>query len=284
MMAMQTEFEAKTAAEWLDVLLELPRKPVGIRFLLTQADYDDCKATALEGGMPYCTAVRWATMGRNYKMDADHCACFAASRALGLAPVPEDAVSGSRHAKLGVYENLGVSRTVARDMVYCAHRCVGVEIRPLAEYEKIPPDIVILVANPYNIMRVVQGYAYHHGQLTNVKVAGMCAICQECTSYPHERNMPNLSLLCSGTRCVAQWSKEEMAVGIPYHYLGRILSGLQRTVNPIEPNQDKQRIKERLQDAGLVGEMDIVLGQNYYTNAYGTPAQIAKQAKVEPKR
>jgi uncharacterized protein (DUF169 family) len=283
-MAMHTEVGAKAAAEWLDILLELPRKPVGIRFLLTQDDFDNCEATALAGGMPYCTAVRWATMGRNCKMDADHCACFAASRALGLASVSEEAISGSRHAKLGVYENLGVSRTVARDMVYCAHRCVGVEIRPLAEYEKNPPDIIILVSTPYNIMRVVQGYAYHHGQLTNVKVTGMCAICQECTSYPHERNMPNLSMLCSGTRCVAQWGKEEMAVGIPYHYLGRILSGLQHTVNPIEPNPDKERIAQRLNAAGLAVEMDIVLGKNYYTNAYGTPAQIAKRAKMESKR
>ena len=281
---MHTEVGAKAAAEWLDILLELPRKPVGIRFLLTQDDFDNCEATVLAGGMPYCTAVRWATMGCNYKMDADHCACFAASRALGLAAVSEEAISGSRHAKLGVYENLGVSRTVARDMVYCAHRCVAVEIRPLAEYEQVPPDIVILVSTPYNIMRIVQGYAYHHGQLANVKVAGMCAICQECTSYPHERNMPNLSMLCSGTRCVAQWGKEEMAVGIPYHYLGRILSGLQHTVNPIEPNPDKERIAQRLNAAGLAVEMDIVLGKNYYTNAYGTPAQIAKRAKMESKR
>jgi uncharacterized protein (DUF169 family) len=251
-MAMHTEVGAKAAAEWLDILLELPRKPVGIRFLLTQDDFDNCEATALAGGMPYS--------------------------------VSEEAISGSRHAKLGVYENLGVSRTVARDMVYCAHRCVGVEIRPLAEYEKNPPDIIILVSTPYNIMRVVQGYAYHHGQLTNVKVTGMCAICQECTSYPHERNMPNLSMLCSGTRCVAQWGKEEMAVGIPYHYLGRILSGLQHTVNPIEPNPDKERIAQRLNAAGLAVEMDIVLGKNYYTNAYGTPAQIAKRAKMESKR
>jgi uncharacterized protein (DUF169 family) len=284
MMAMHAEAGAQAAAKWLDVLLELSRMPVGIRFLLTQDEYDECAATPLAGGMPYCTAVRWATVGRNYKMDADHCACFAASRALGLAATPEEAVSGSRHAKLGVYENLGVSRAVARDMVYCAHRCVGVEIRPLAEYENFPPDIVILVSTPYNIMRVVQGYAYHHGQLTNVKVAGMCAICQECTSYPHERNMPNLSMLCSGTRCVAQWGKEEMAMGIPYHYLGRILSGLQHTVNPIEPNQDKLRINERLNGAGLDNEMEIVFGHNYYTNAYGTPAQIAKRAKAEPKR
>lgn len=283
-MAIQSEFVAKEAAKWFDLMLELPRRPVGIRFLLTQEDFDKCEATALEGGMPYCTAVRWATLGRDYKMDADHCACFAASRALGLAVVSEDAVSGSRHAKLGVYENLGVSRAVARDMVYCAHRCVGVEIRPLAEYEIFPPDIVIVVATPYNIMRIVQGYAYHHGQLSNVKVAGMCAICQECTSYPHERNMPNLSMLCSGTRCVAQWGKEEMAVGIPYHYLGRILSGLRHTVNPIEPNQDKQRIKDRLSDDGLAGEMEIVFGHNYYTNAYGTPAQIAKRSIAEPKR
>ena len=266
-------------ALWLDILLELRRKPIGIKFLLTEADYATSPVRVPPTGMPYCTAVRWAGRGRSYKMDAAHCSCFAASRALGMASVPEEALSGSRHAKLGVYENLGVSRAVARDMVYCAHKCTGVEIMPLDQYVDHNPDVVIIVTTPYNAMRITQGYAYHNAQLTNVKVAGMCAICQECTSYPHERNQLNLSLLCSGTRCVAQWEKDELGVGIPYHYLGQVINGLRQTVNPMEFNRDKERIARKLAEAGQEDAMEIVFNHNYYTGAYGTPQQIARRVK-----
>ncbi|MDR3589356.1 MAG: DUF169 domain-containing protein [Negativicutes bacterium] len=262
---------------WLDLLLDLRRKPVGIKFLLTEADYALSQTAISPAGMPYCTAVKWAGQGRSYKMDVSHCGCFAASRALGMAAVTEDAVSGSRHAKLGVYENLGVSRSVAREMVYCVHKCSGVEIMPLEQYVNSKPDVVILVTTPYNAMRILQGYAYHSGQLSSIKMAGMCAICQECTSYPYERNLPNVSMLCSGTRCVAQWSKDELGIGIPYHYMGQILDGLRKTVNPMEPNKDKERIAQRLADAGQKEALEIVFNHNYYTGAYGTPEQIARR-------
>ncbi|WP_312421292.1 DUF169 domain-containing protein [Anaerospora hongkongensis] len=270
----------KQDAAWLDILLDLRRKPAGIRFLLTEADYAASKAPELTGGMPYCTAVKWAGAGRSCKMDAAHGACFAASRALGMAEVGEEALSGSRHAKLGVYENLAVSRSVAKDMVYCAHQCHGVEIMPLEAYDETnKPDVVVLVTTPHNAMRLTQGYAYHNGQLKDIKMAGMCAICQECTSYPFEKNRPNISMLCSGTRCVAQWAKDELGVGIPYHQLGQVISGLQKTVNPMEANEDKQRIARRLAEAGRSEALEIVFSHNYYTGAYGTPEQLARRKK-----
>ncbi|WP_051296735.1 DUF169 domain-containing protein [Anaeroarcus burkinensis] len=268
----------KNDALWLDALLELRRKPVGIRFLLTEDDYRASNAAELRGGMPYCTAVKRASEGRSYKMDAAHCACFAASRALGMAEVGEEAISGSRHAKLGVYENLCVSRSVAQDMVYCAHKCVGVEIMPLDAFdENHNPDVAVIVTIPHNAMRLTQGYAYHHGQLQDIKMAGMCAICQECTSYPFERNIPNLSMLCSGTRCVAQWGKDEMGFGIPYHQLAELIRGLRATVNPMEANEDKQRIAKRLEDSKLDEKQEIVYNHNYFTGAYGTPGQLARR-------
>ncbi len=267
-------------ALWLDILLDFRRKPVGIRFLLTEADYASSKAPELTGGMPYCTAVKWAGEGRSCKMDAAHGACSAASRALGMAEIGEEVYSGSRHAKLGVYENLGVSRSIAKDMVYCAHKCYGVEIMPLEAYDEAnKPDVVVIVTTPHNAMRLIQGYAYHRGQLKEIKMAGMCAVCQECTSYPFEKNMPNISMLCSGTRCVAQWAKDELGVGIPYHQLGQVISGLKKTVNPMEANEDKQRIAQRLAAAGQSDALEIVFSHNYFTGAYGTPEQLARRKK-----
>ncbi|WP_353106988.1 DUF169 domain-containing protein [Acetoanaerobium noterae] len=258
-------------------ILDFDRKAVGIKFLLSESEYDKCDSFEHKNGLAYCTAVRNASNGMSYKMDAEHASCIAASRALGLIPVSDEVSSGSRHAKLGVYKDLCISKSVANDMVYCKHICKGVEIKPLESYVTYLPDIVIVVTTPFNAMRIIQGYAYNFGQLKNIKMAGMCAICQECTSYPFETNSMNISMLCSGTRCVAQWNENELGIGFPYHYFESIVNGLINTINPMENNKNKEKIISNLQDNSLKNVLDIKLNANYYKNAYGTPIQLKRK-------
>jgi len=268
-----------TQAIWLNVLLELSRKPVGIRFLLDQAEFDQSGLSEPKTGMPYCTAVMGATRGQSYKTDAAHSACIAASRALGMAETAEESYSGKRHRSLGVYKDLCVSRSIAKDMVYCVHHCAGVEIAPLESYGSTLPDVVVMIVNPYTAMRIVQAWAYHFGQLKNIKMDGMCAICEECTSYPYEQNTLNLSMLCAGTRRVGRWGKDELALGMPYHYVSQVIDGLKHTVTPMEQNKDKDRIAEKLLEHGLQNDVTIKKGQNYYKGAFGTPDRMARKKK-----
>lgn len=254
-------------------LLDLERKPVGIKFLLTESDYENSTSLDYKSGMPYCTAVRNASNGSNYKMNHENSSCIAASRALGFTKVSEESISGSRHAKLGVYKDLCISRSVAKDMVYCEHSCKGIEIKPLEDYVEDNPDVVIIVTSPFNTMRVIQSYAYNFGQLKNIKMVGMCAICQECTSYPYETNSMNISMLCSGTRCVGQWTENELGIGFPYHYFESIVIGLIKTINPMENNKNKKRILEKLASNNLNDLIEIKFNNNYYKGAYGTPKQ-----------
>ncbi|WXR63107.1 DUF169 domain-containing protein [Peptostreptococcaceae bacterium AGR-M142] len=183
----------------------------------------------------------------------------------------KDAISGSRHVKLGVYKDLCISRFVAKNMVYCEHECRGVEIKPLKDYINYNPDIVIMVTSAFNAMRMVQSYVYNFGQLKNIKMAGMCAICQECTSYPYETNSMNISMLSSGTRCVGQWSEDELGIGFPFNYCNAIVEGLINTINPIENNKNKLKIMGKLSSNNLENLIDIKLNDNYYKGAYKTP-------------
>ncbi|SFH65785.1 Uncharacterized conserved protein, DUF169 family [Tindallia magadiensis] len=262
-------------------LLSLDRKPIGVKFLLTEDDYEASTSFEYKSGMPYCTAIKNASKGSHYKMNMENSSCVAASRALGFTEISEESLSGSRHEKLGVYKNLCISRSVAKDMVYCQHRCTGVEIKPLDAFQKDEPDVVVMVTSPYNAMRIVQGYAYHFGQLKNIKMAGMCAICQECTSYPYETNSLNISMLCSGTRCVGQWSENELGIGFPYHYFESIVEGLIQTTNPMEDNKSKKKIAQRLSDHGLASSLEIKPNDNYYRGAYGTPKQKEKEKQQD---
>ena len=265
---MKTRVKACEADEWLKILLELKRKAVGIRFLFDKNDYENSSAAERNGTVPYCTAVRNASEGKSVKLHLGNFACLAAARGLGLMENDEVSRSGKRHSDMGVYENVLVSRNIAKDMVYCGHSVYGTEISPLEDYKEYSPDIIILVTNPYNAMRVVQAHAYTKGQLKNIKMAGMQAVCQECTSYVYERNEINLSMLCSGTRCVAQWGKDELGIGIPFQQIDDIIYGLIQTVNPMENNNDKKLIREKLESAGKDLGFEIKYNKNYYTGVF----------------
>lgn len=146
----------------------------------------------------------------------------------------------------------------------------GVEIAPLSDYVSYDLDVVILITNPYNAMRITQGYAYHNGPIKNVQFSGMQALCEECMTRPFENNEVNISMLCSGTRCVAQWQKDEPGIGIPFNKLSLIVDGLKNIINHMDQNPEKRLIESKLKKYGLEDEVTIIYGKNYYNGNYGT--------------
>lgn len=265
---MKTKINPVESNEWLEILLELKRKAVGVHFLFNKDDYEKSEVPDRNSTIPYCTAVRNAAKGSSLKLNLSNFACLSAARALGLMETDADSLSGKRHSDMGVYENVLVSRNIAKDMVYCKHSVYGIEIRPLEDYKEYKPDVIILITSPYNAMRVVQAHAYTKSQLKDIKMAGMQAVCQECTSYVYERNEINLSMLCSGTRCVGQWSKDELGVGIPFQQIDDIIYGLTQTINPMENNEDKKIIQTKLESAGKSLDFEIEYNKNYYTGVF----------------
>ena len=130
------------------------------------------------------------------------------------------------------------------------------------------PDVVIFVCKPYQAMRLSHGYAYHHGYANEIKLSGMQAICEECTSYPYENGCFNVSMMCSGTRMMAGWKDDEMGVGMPYRIFIDVLDGLIKTVNPLERNKHKKIIKEKLEKNNLSDLLDIRMNENYDDSCY----------------
>lgn len=267
---------SKDASTWLEVMLSLVRKPVGVRFLYDQNDYENCDTPEPKVAQQYCVAVKNATLGRSCKLGLNKISCLSGARVLGMLPASQDIIdqtevkSGRRHFRMGLYADYGISRQVAKDMIYCQHHVLGVEIKPLEQFEKATPDVVIIIANSLNIMRLIQGYAYHFGQLKNIKMVGNQAICQECTSYPFEMNQPNISMLCAGTRKVAKWQDDEIAMGIPFNQLDKIIDGVKATSNLMDDNQTKKKIIERAENMNIGDKLDVKLSCNYYKGSFGT--------------
>lgn len=263
----------------INAYLDLERKVVGVRFLFNEAEYEESNFHSLKNRMSYCTTVSKATRGKDYKIKLENFACLAAANALGLYPTHPLKEFGKTRLTTKVYDNLCISRQVSKSMVYCGEGIYALEVGPLEMFDQ-EPDVVIIVSNPYNVMRIAQGYAFYHGHIKEAQFAGMQAMCQECTSYPFERNTINISMMCSGTRMLARWGVDELGVGMPYHLFDSVVDGIKQTINPLERNKQKKKIEERIQNSLLKEDFIIEYNKNYDDGGYfglqGCPKDSSK--------
>lgn len=246
--------------------LELKRKIIGVKFLYSEEEFNSIDVQNVKNRVTYCVLAKLAMSGRSFKANLDNFACLSAARALGIIEPDEKWLSGCQYRGKGMYQDLATAKKVVNNTTSIKQKAYGVMVKPLDQYSEAP-DIVIMVTNPYNIMRLVQGYTYTYGTYKNFKVIGNQALCSECTAYPFESNDINISVLCAGTRYMAGWGKDEMGLGIPFNKFVGMIEGLYNTINIMEPNKDKAIIEEKLKEAGR-DELTIEYNKNYYTGAY----------------
>lgn len=235
--------------------LEIERKAVGVKFLFDQDSYEKADAKAATNKIPYCVMLRLATQGYSMKANLETSGCGGAIKALGLDAPKPSFNSGCEYNAYGIYQDLAISKNAVKNITFCTHKIYGVMVKPVELYED-EPDVVIMVTNSYNTMRIVQGYTYKFGVQTQFKFAGNQAICSECTAYPFESNSINISMLCAGTRYISGWKEDEIAIGIPYGKFIETCDGIFKSINGIETNQSKKIIlnkieKNELEDPGI---------------------------------
>ncbi len=124
--------------------------------------------------------------------------------------------------------------------------------------------MIIILCNPYQAMRLTQGYTYSYGFNTSIGMSGMCGVCFESMSKPYNEQDISVSLLCSGSRSNTNWGDDTMMMSLPYKMLQKILTGLIKTANASEPDDYKQDIYKQLQIYGLEPELGLNMGDAYY--------------------
>ena len=73
--------------------LGLARQIVGVRFLVMQKEYEDCRAVEVNH-TSICSVVREAGNGMRVKAKADNFQCMNAAYAVGLREIPADVSTG----------------------------------------------------------------------------------------------------------------------------------------------------------------------------------------------
>lgn len=240
----------KESCVMMKAALSLERKIVGVKLLSNEAHYSDANSKAAKEKIPYCVMVKIATHGYSLKSTLKTSGCGGGTRAIGLEPPSEMFYEGEEYNSFGLYENKDIAKGVASNITICKNEIYGVEVKPLELFDT-KPDVVIVVTDSYNAMRIVQGYTYKYGTKVDFKLAGNQAVCGECTSYPYENDTINISMFCSGTRYLAGWKETEICIGMSFDKFLGMVEGLKGSINASETNFKKDIIKKKMAKNGL---------------------------------
>lgn len=218
---MENERVAKVAEE-----IGLKRQIVGIRFLVYQKDYDASTAEASRGKNRLCGFVNKANYGAKQKVVLDNFSCTGGPNQTGMSLASESHISGQGMKHCGLYSDLGIGKAVCDSFSRIPQKIYGLEIAPLSEMEDA--DVVIILGMAEQIMRVMEGYAYHYGVPKPLVSVGNGAMCSDMTAKPFMRNDINLSLMCCGARTSTVSDMGELGVGMPSHMFRYVADGILR--------------------------------------------------------
>lgn len=253
--------------KWLNTVdklycaLQLERKAVGVKFFQTEEAYENAKGITLKNPINYCQMVAAVTKGTAIKAKKEDFKCQSGPRVFGMDSGDPKNNHGENWARLKLYNSPELSREVRDGLTYMEEGYTGVALAPIEQWEDFP-DVVVIVTNPYNSMRIIQGYAHFYGMPENIRMIGNQAVCLECTARPFAVKDMNVSMLCIGTRHRAGWKDEEMAIGIPKEQFTNVVDGLMGTLNQMENDKNKKIIDAKLKEKDI--PFDIRYGYNYY--------------------
>lgn len=243
--------------------LHLDRKVVGVKFFRNRDEFNNDNSLLPSRKMNYCLSVASASKGHSIKLEKSKFLCKSGCRVLGIDKSDLKNSNGENWSRLGLYCNSELSYSIRKELSYVQDDdIIGVTVKPIECYEDVP-DVMICITNPYNAMRLIQGYSYYYGMPKNINMIGNQGICLECTARPYVKQDINVSLLCTGTRHKTNWTSEELAIGIPKNQIISTIDGIYKTINIMENNKNKEKIIDKI-DNKQIDNPGIQFNYNYY--------------------
>ena len=247
---MAHEMNLKIMEQYFQGYLRLHDHMVGVRLLKTPEDYVASRQRTFKGKAFYCQMVSKAVKGRVMKAALGHNSCDTSARILGLKPYYEEQEDIDGWYDSGLYGSMETAVMQKEAVRPVDGTNSGVEVGALSKLSDLP-DIVMVACNPYQAMRLTQGYTYAFGFKKDMGFSGQCGVCFESTALPYTKEAFSVSLLCAGTRFMSKWSDDTMMVAFPFSMAQKILDGLAMTANHVEPDKYKHHIEKWLKRHSL---------------------------------
>jgi len=91
----------------------------------------------------------------------------------------------------------------------------------------IKPDIIVLICDPSQAMKLIQAYQYDTGERASLSLGGLFSLCADAVLTPYLKGNINLAIGCEGARGHAGLKDYELSVGFPYKMAEALTEALQ---------------------------------------------------------
>lgn len=214
------------ASDSLKKLLKLSGSPVSFRFVTKKEDIPS-GMQEIEKTIRHCSMVGLArNEGRIFYSAAAKHECNGGAWALGLREITDSLKTGDFYYKLGKFESSAASkRTIDRVPHLQTQETYATLYAPL---EKTPfdPQVVLIVANPWAMLKLAQSVLFRVGGRINAEFAGIQSVCSDACAQTYLNGQVNFSLGCDGSRKFSGIDDGEMVIGIPAELLPEITESL----------------------------------------------------------
>jgi uncharacterized protein (DUF169 family) len=216
-------------AEASDVLkqtLKLSGSPVAFRFV-TKKEEIPAGMEKFDKTVRHCTMAGLArSEGKIFYATSENHECNGGAWSLGLREITETLKNGDFYYKLGKFESSAAcKRTIDR----VARLETGITYATLyAPLEKAPfdPQVVIIIANPWAMLKLSQAALFRLGGRIQAEFAGIQSVCADACAQTYLNGHINFSLGCDGSRKFSGIGDGEMVMGIPAEILPELVESL----------------------------------------------------------
>jgi len=207
--------------------------PVAVKFLAKETEIPSSARRPLRDLKVRMAPCQGAALARRYgwtvAFGRDDVACAIAVHTYGWERIVDEQGAVDFLTRM----NYSCDETAAREVVTRFRtldmgETVVVVYSPL-ERTKVEPDVVLIYANPAQIMRLLHGATYHTGIPLDSSFSGRAASCTEGVIGAYLDKMPKVVVPGNGDRVWAACQDHEMIMAVPANVLERIVEGVEKT-------------------------------------------------------
>jgi uncharacterized protein (DUF169 family)/NAD-dependent dihydropyrimidine dehydrogenase PreA subunit len=221
--------EQRRYFEWhekLSTTLALRSAPVAVSLIPHGAPVPDVPVPSIK--LRHCQSIMATRGGDSFLLPPQSHACPDGAHALGLTELPPRLVSGELYVQFGKMASVEAARRMVEERPHLRARSIAASLVTPLKDAIYPPDVIVVMANPEQIMWLCMSASFCTGQRFDFKVNGYNALCVETIVIPFMTGNINISLGCYGCRGSSDIDDDLMFIGIPRSEMSGIIHGLER--------------------------------------------------------
>lgn len=206
-------------------LLQTKGSPVAVKLVKSPDEIPE-GYSKISTNKRHCEYVQDARLeGLEGYAGAEEHLCKGGAGVMGITAIPEPVATGKMYHKLGNYQTLEASKETVNSIPKSDENYYASLYSPL-ETAKFEPDVIILVVNPKQALKISQALLNKKGGRLSSDYSGIQSVCADAVVAVKQRGISNMTLGCNGSRKYAEIGEDEVIIGIPANQFNEMVDAV----------------------------------------------------------